>query len=165
MEEHRNDVPWERLQADVVVPNAGVVVAPRVFDLVLSGGQRFLKLEEALHCAQLWIISATANSLRIAPDNAFSAVAIWAGSPDAPADTGVRSCPCDTFERALFVRGVALHRRNKIGHEIMATLEFHINLRPRLLGPIAPLDESVERYPHAQEEAVQQLQLQRLVPT
>ena len=56
MEEHRNDVPWERLQADVVVPNAGVVVPPRVFDLVLRGGQRFLKLEEALDCAQLWII-------------------------------------------------------------------------------------------------------------
>jgi hypothetical protein len=34
----------------------------------------------------------------------------------------------------------------------MATLEFHVDLRPRLLGPIAPLDEAVERYPRAQKK-------------
>ena len=53
MEEVRDDASGECLQSDVVVPDARVVVAPRILNLVLCGSEGFCncrKLSTALSC-------------------------------------------------------------------------------------------------------------------
>ena len=48
--------------------------------------------------------------------------------------------------------GVALHRRHQVGDEVVAAFELDVDLGPRFLGPVALLDEAVERGPQTEDE-------------
>ena len=52
----RDQVARKGLEGGVVVPGAGVVVAPGELDLVLGGRQRLLQLEEAFDRPQLRVV-------------------------------------------------------------------------------------------------------------
>ena len=45
----------------------------------------------------------------------------------------------DGLERAPLVGGVALHRLDQVRDEVVAALELHVDLRPRVVDPVAPL--------------------------
>ena len=47
------------------------------------------------------------------------------------------------FQRAALVGGVAFHRLDQIGHEIVPLLELDGDVRPRLTGDLTQADEAV----------------------
>src|SRR5258706_39645 len=79
----------------------------------------------------------------------------WArasGSLGMPGADGRGARGDDALERALLVLRVALDRLHEVGDQVVAALELHVDLGPRVLGLVPAADQAVVHPGHRQDE-------------
>src|SRR5262245_48065623 len=139
-EEQRDLVRREAVDGRVEIADHRVVVAPRALDGLLDRGQRGLQISEALVRLEVGIGLGERKEL---PERAGQLVlGLRAGFGRLRRHRRTARAD-DLIERAPLVRRVALDRLDQVGHQVGAALELHVDVRPRLLGPLPQPDELV----------------------
>src|SRR5690606_3719749 len=64
----------------------------------------------------------------------------------------------DGIQRTAFVRRVALHGLDQVGHEVVAALELNVDVRPGRVRLYAPLDERVVDHENGEDRRNQDQQ-------
>jgi hypothetical protein len=152
VERLRDQVARERLQGDVVIAGAGVVVAAGVLELVLGGRQRLLQLQEALDRPQLRVVLRDREQGAQRPRQGVFGWSDLARVAGRFCRDGIGPGLGDRLEGSLFVGGVAGHCRDQVGDEVVAALELDVDLGERFLGPLAFLDQAIEGDPQDQSQ-------------
>ena len=130
----------------VEVAHDGVVIAARILHAVFNLVQRVLKLIEAFHGAKLRVGFGESKYLaQRGSERAFGFC--FRGGPLRAHGAIARSD--NIFERALFVRGVALHCFHQIGNQVVAAFELNVDIGPRVVALHLQSDQAVV---HADDE-------------
>src|SRR5947207_1726693 len=140
LEERRDDVGREGLDRGVQVADHRVVVAARVLDRVLDLAERPLELDEVRVRLEVRIGLGEREELT---EGARERVLRLR-----PCLRRLRRDRCATraghgVERRPLVGRVALDRLDEVRHEVGAPLELDVDVRPRLVRPLAQPDELV----------------------
>src|SRR5713101_3223311 len=148
-EEQRDLVGRKAVDRRVEIADDGVVVAARALDRFLELAQRGLQLEEALVRLEVGIRLGEREELAQRPRQLVLGLRarlrrLRRHGRAAGAD--------DLVERGPLVRGVALDGLDQVGNQVRPALELDVDVRPRLLGPLAQADELVVRDDNGDDE-------------
>ena len=126
----------------IEIADDGVVVAPGVLHRVFDRGELRLQIPETTRRLKLRIgFDRNRQSAQCVREARFG---LSAGRRSgALRSDGFRSGRSHRIECFLLVRGVTLHGGHEIGHQIGATLQLHVDVGPRVLGPHAKGDQAV----------------------
>src|SRR5262245_45953685 len=141
-EELRDLVGGEAVDRRVEIAHDGVVVAARALEGLLDRRQRSLQITEGLIRLEIGIGLGEREEL---PQRAGQLVLGLRARLRRLRRHRRAASADDLVERASLVRRVALDGLDQVGHQVGAALELHVDVRPRLLGPLAQPDEFVVR--------------------
>lgn len=124
-----DDAAWKHLHAVEEVADIGVVEATRARDASLGLAEFLLQLQEVLIGFEIWIGFERGDEA----SGSLSQLILDLGSLGRPlvlVGDGLVAQVGDFFEHTFLVLCVALDRLDQVGDEIMASLEFRVDVRP-----------------------------------
>ena len=142
---HRgNDSRGELGDGGVEIPHDGVVVAPRVLEMVFDVGQRGLQSCEAGGRFELRVrLGEGDHALQRAGERI-----LLAGACPRPLVTGLQRAAArrdECFQRAALVASVALHDGHHVGNEIVPAFQLHVDIGPGVVAQLPQARQAIER--------------------
>src|SRR5580704_14791209 len=140
VEHPRHDVARKRLNLGIEITHHGVVVASRVLNGVFQPGQRALQRLELLRSLQLRIGFGDRQQPAQGVGQLALGLALFRRSGSGHGGAAELG---NVFERALFVRRIALHGLDQVWDQVITALELDIDIRPGVVGSHSELHQAV----------------------